>query len=207
MALAIAPAVHASEATAIPADYTIVPLSVAQYHAMVAAGILEEGAPIELLEGYLVEKITKHPPHRLATQLVERKLSAILPPGFHTASQEPITLADSEPEPDIAVLRGDIYDYGERHPYAKEVCLVVEIADATLQRDRISKRRIYARAGIVSYWIVNLVDRFVEVYTMPSGNTLHPSYRNQQSYGEDDLLELIIDGEVVGRLAVRSILP
>jgi len=125
----------------IPADYTIVPLSVEQYHAMARAGILEEGGPIELLEGYLVEKMTKHPPPRVATQLVELALRQVIPADYHTAMQEPITLEDSEPEPDVAVVQGTIRDYAARHPYAHEVPLVVEIADATRERERGLKRR------------------------------------------------------------------
>lgn len=200
------PIVSTGTAT-IPADYTIVPLSVEQYHAMARAGILEEGAPIELLEGYLVEKMTKHPPHRVATQLVELALRQVIPTGYHTAMQEPITLEDSEPEPDVAVVQGTIRDYSERHPYAHEVPLVVEIADATLERDRYSKRRIYARAGIPCYWIVNLLDRMVEVYSEPSGQTAHPFYFNQRSFSESESAPVEIHGQHVGVILVRSILP
>lgn len=198
---------HSTPAVAIPADYTVAPLTVEQYHAMARAGILEEGAPIELLEGYLVEKRTKHPPHRVATQLVERALRQVIPADFHTAMQEPVTLENSEPEPDVSVVLGAFRDYSERHPYAHETPLVVEIADATLERDRYSKKRIYARAGIACFWIVNLVDRIVEVYSVPSGQTVHPNYLHQHSYGENESVPVEIEGRPIGVIPVKSMLP
>src|SRR5262249_50801339 len=78
-------------------------LSVAQYHAMIGAGILKDGDPVELLEGVLVRKMTKNPPHRVATRHVRRALEAAVPPGWSVDSQEPITLDTSEPEPDAVV--------------------------------------------------------------------------------------------------------
>jgi len=199
---------HAATGTAtIPADYTIAPLTVEQYHAMARAGILEEGVPIELLEGYLVEKMPKHPPHRVATQLVELALRQVIPADFHTAMQEPVTLEDSEPEPDVSVVLGTFRDYAERHPSAHEAPLVVEIADATLERDRYSKKRIYARAGIPCFWIVNLADRIVEVYSAPTGQAVHPNYLHQRSYGENESVPVEIEGRRIGVIPVKSILP
>ncbi len=202
-----APSIASTGTATIPADYTIAPLTVEQYHAMARAGILEEGAPIELLEGYLVEKMTKHPPHHVATQLTELALRQVIPANYHAAMQEPVTLEDSEPEPDVSVVQGTFRDFSERHPYAHEVPLVVEIADATLERDRYSKRRIYARAGIACFWIVNLNDRIVEVYSEPSGHTSHPFYLNQRSFGENDSVPVEIHGRHVGAIPVKSILP
>jgi Uma2 family endonuclease len=207
MALAIAPPVHASETTTIPADYTIAPLTVEQYHAMAAVGILEECAPIELLEGYLVEKMTKHPPHAVANQLVQMALLALAPTGHYVAAQEPITLEDSEPEPDVVVVRGAVRNFIQRHPGAEEVALVVEIADASLRRDRGSKRRIYARAGIPNYWIVNLIDNCIETYSDPTGAGQQATYRRSATRYGDDELSVVIGGVEVGRLAVRDLLP
>ncbi len=207
MALAVAPPVHTSETGAIPADYTIAPLSVAQYHAMAAAGILEEGAPIELLEGYLVEKMTKHPPHSAATKLMQAALSQIAPAHYHVGVQEPITLSDSEPEPDVVIVRGAIRDFAARHPGSAEVALVVEVADASLRRDHNAKRRIYARAGIPHYWIINLIDECVETYSDPTGAGQQATYRRSATRYGDDELSVVIDGIEVGRLPVRDFLP
>jgi Uma2 family endonuclease len=146
-------------------------LSVAQYHAMAQAGILQEDDRLELLEGWLVAKMTKNPPHRISTKLLRQALEQLIPQGWYVDSQEPITLADSEPEPDVAVIRGNTTDYRDRHPDAASVALVVEVADATLERDRGIKQRIYARAGIPVYWILNLRDRQLEVYTQPATPT------------------------------------
>lgn len=111
-------------------------LQVRQYYDMIDAGILTDDDPVELLEGWLVTKISKAPPHRIATQLTREALAQLAPPGWYVDDQEPITTTDSEPEPDVVIVRGDRRDYTERHPYADEVALVVEVADTTLQRDR-----------------------------------------------------------------------
>jgi len=110
-------------------------LSVAQYHEMIRAGILAEDDPVELLDGCLVQKIIKNPPHCLATGLVRDALEKALPEGWHVKSQDPITLAASEPEPDVTVVRGSRRDYADRHPGPADVALVVEVADTGLQRD------------------------------------------------------------------------
>jgi Uma2 family endonuclease len=88
-------------------------------------------------------------------------------------SQDPITLADSEPEPDLAVVRGQVRHYQSRHPLASDIGLVVEVADSSVDRDRIWKREIYARAGLPVYWLINLQEKTVEVYSRPvEGNYL-----------------------------------
>ena len=86
-------------------------LSVSQYHRMRDAGILEDGANIELLDGLLVPKMTKNPPRRLVTYLVRDALAAVVGGGWYVDSQEPVTTDDSEPEPDVCVVAGDPRDY------------------------------------------------------------------------------------------------
>ena len=151
---------------AIPNDL-IWRLSIEQYHAIIQAGILTSDDSVELLEGWLVFKMPKNPPHRATTRLVRTALENILPAGWYVDSQEPITLSNSEPEPDIVVVRGDTRQYLDRHPGAEDIALIIEVSDTTLQRDRTVKKRIYARAGISIYWIVNLVEEQVEVYSQP----------------------------------------
>src|SRR4051812_36814523 len=130
-------------------------LSVDQYHAMIRAGILTEDDPAELLEGVLVQKMPKNPAHVLAKLLLVEALRKILPAGWFVNDQDPVTTRDSEPEPDVAVSRGSPRDYPTRHPGPKDTPLVVEIADSSLRRDRGLKKRLYARARIPEYWIVN----------------------------------------------------
>src|SRR5688500_3555161 len=123
------------------------PLSIEQYHQMIREGILTEDDPVELLHGRLTRKMPKNPPHRLATRRTRLALEACLPAGWFVEAQEPITTEDSEPEPHITVVRGSPDDYAERHPGPRDVALVVEVADGTLQRDRSLKKKIYASAG------------------------------------------------------------
>jgi Uma2 family endonuclease len=196
----------AADDAAVPTE-PIYRLSVAQYHAMVDHGILSEDDPVELLEGWLVLKTKRYRPHTLMTGLVRRALEGLVPEGWYVDSHEPITTADSEPEPDVVVIRGDPDDYPDFHPSPDAVALVVEVADSTLRRDRTIKKRIYARAGIPVYWIANLIESRFEVYTDPTGPAERPDYRQRQEYGPDDEIPVMLDGVEVGRLFVRDLLP
>jgi Uma2 family endonuclease len=182
-------------------------LTVAQYHRMVHDGILTEDDPVELLAGWLIPKMPKSPPHRAATRALRVALESLVPAGWYVDSQEPITTADSEPEPDALVVRGESRDYVDRHPGPAEVALVVEVSDTTLQRDRALKRQLYAAAGIANYWIVNLVERRVEVHTGPSGPSPRPDYAHLQSFGPTETIPLSIDNQPIGNLAVADLLP
>ena len=183
------------------------PLSVGQYHGMINAGILTEDDPVELLEGLLIPKMPKKPPHSLATELTREALTPLLPLGWHVKGQEPITTEDSEPEPDAAIIRGARRDYLERHPLPEDVAIVIEVSDTTLNRDPGLKKRIYARAGIQVYWIINLPENRIEVYTEPTGKAEEPDYQRRQDYFPDDEVPVIIEAREVARLAARELLP
>jgi Uma2 family endonuclease len=178
-------------------------LSVERYQQMVASGIITDDDPVELLQGRLIAKMSKNPPHRLSNRLLRKALEKLVPEGWYVEAQEPVTTADSQPEPDISVIKGSEFDYKERHPLATEVGLVAEVADSTLKIDRGLKKKIYAQAGISQYWIVNLIDRQVEVYQNPSKG----SYSRQQIYTEQESLPLVLEGVMLDQLAVRDILP
>jgi Uma2 family endonuclease len=182
-------------------------MSVAQYHAAIRAGIFGEGDAIELLEGLLVQKMPKKRPHVVALTKLLRLLGALLPEGWSAQSQDPITLDDGEPEPDLAVIRGRAEDYTAGHPGASDVALVVEVSDTTLDRDRGIKLRSYARAAIPAYWIVNLVDRCVEVYSSPDAAASAPSYRAHTTLRADESLRVVIAGVERGDLRVNDLLP
>ncbi|UBF25452.1 Uma2 family endonuclease [Kovacikia minuta CCNUW1] len=181
--------------------------SVAQYHQMIRLGILTEDDPVELLEGWLVYKMPKNPPHRAATKLARTALEGVIPAGWYVDGQEPITLEDSEPEPDVVVVRGNTRNYLDRHPGCQDLALVIEISDTTLERDRTFKKRLYARAGISPYWIINLVETCVEVYSEPVNLGDEPTYQQQQTYQLEDVIEVVIEGRVVGQVAVRDLFP
>ena len=145
--MSIATTTHSLAAIDIPAALPTEPVlrfSVAQYHEMIRTGIIQDDDPVELLEGWLVTKMNKNPPHVLATKLVANAFARLLPPGWHAATQDPITTDASEPEPDVSIVRGDPRDYADRHPEPADAAIVIEVADTTLARDRGIKRRIYA---------------------------------------------------------------
>src|SRR5262245_28451011 len=136
--------------------------TVDEYHRLIRGGILTEDDNLELIEGYLVHKMSRSPPHNGTLRKVEKRLSRLLPAGWEVCIQSGITLADSEPEPDLAVVREDPAEYITRHPGPADIGLVIEVADSSLPSDRSDKARIYARAGIAVYWIVNVSDRQIE---------------------------------------------
>jgi Uma2 family endonuclease len=190
-----------------PPDENPYRLRVDQYLEMVRVGILTADDRVELLEGALVAKLGKSLPHILAGKRIFQALVDVLPDSWHVAKEDPIRTADSVPEPDCAVLRGAAKDYPDRLPQPAEVALVVEIADASLNRDCQGKQRLYARAGIPVYWIVNLVSRQVEVYSDPTGPVEEPSYRDVQYLRSGDRVTVILDAHEVAHLEVDSILP
>src|SRR5437762_1298817 len=109
-----------------PSPEPVFRLSVEQYHTMIETGVLTDDDPVELLEGVLVFKMPKKPPHRYVVQTAQDVIRAILPAGWGYQAQEPITLQDGEPEPDGAVIRGSQHDYLSRHPGPADVALVIE---------------------------------------------------------------------------------
>jgi Uma2 family endonuclease len=119
----------------------------------------------------------------------------------------PIALIESEPEPDAAVVRGDITTYFTRHPTPTDFGIVIEISDSTLAFDRRDKGRIYARAGIPVYWIVNVVDRQVEVYTDPQPGAAPPAYAAQTIYRPGQDVPILLDGTATSAVAVSDLLP
>ena len=190
-----------------PAALPIYRLSVDQYHQMLDAGILTENDPVELLKGWLVQKMGKNPPHSSATLLSRQSLERLLPAGWHVRIQEPITTEDSEPEPDVAVVRGDSRQYVKVHPRPTDVGLLMEVSETTLEYDRGFKKGSYAEALIPIYWILNLLDNVVEVYTDPTGPGENPDYGHCHIYRAGEEIPLVIDGREVGRIAVRNLLP
>jgi Uma2 family endonuclease len=182
-------------------------LTVAEYHKMIKEGILYEDEPFELLEGWLVPKMTRNAPHDLAVGLAEDAIGPRLPPEWIRQSQSAVTTEDSEPEPDVAVVRGPRRRYGKQHPGPLEMGLVIEVSESSLNRDRTVKHRIYARSRVPVYWIVNLIDMHIEVYTDPTGPDAEPRYRQRQDYGPDDSIPLVLDGKEIDRIPVRDLLP
>jgi Uma2 family endonuclease len=190
------------------------PITVQQYHAMISAGILLEGAPIELIDGLLVQKdrrdkvgaITKvGPRHATTVQKLPRALDgAVAGHPYHARSQQPVTLSGlGEPEPDAALVSGTPDDYAGRHPGPADARLVAEVADSSLAYDRTTKQRVYAVACIPLYWIVNLQDNVIEVYETPLPD--HGCYQTRVDYRVGDVIAFRVDGREF-RLDVCDIL-
>ncbi len=177
-----------------------------QYERMVEVGILTPEDRAELLEGWIVKKVTQHPPHATVLEYTQDALRPLLPEGWRLREQKPMTTPDdSVPEPDVAIVRGPASRYERRHPRPADVALVIEVADTSLQEDRERKGRIYARARIPVYWIVNLPDERVEVYTRPrAGKT--PIYRERRDYGRGQVFPLIIEGQEIAEIPVDALL-
>jgi Uma2 family endonuclease len=181
--------------------------SVARYQRMIEAGILTAEDKVELLENYVVLKMPKNPPHDGTLDLIAAALRGLVPDGWLLRVQQTVVLADSQPEPDVALVRGTPRSYLARHPTAADVGVLIEVADSSLLRDQRDKARIYARAAISVYWIVNLVDRRVEVYTQPSGPTAVPAYGAAQMYQAGHAVPLTLDGTAVGSVPMADLLP
>lgn len=156
----------------------------AEYERLIEAGVFGPGEPLELLGGELMVSEPQGSAHYTAIGLVEDALRAALGPGWLVRSQGPIALdEDSEPEPDIAVIRGARRDYSQEHP--SRPALVVEVAESSLALDREYKGSLYAGAGIADYWILNLVERALEVYREPIAD---PATRFGWRYASTEVL-------------------
>ena len=143
-------------------------INVDQYERLGAAGVLD-GQPVELINGLLVRKMVKNPPHVLACEAMRDQLLPLIPRGWRLTIEAPVRIPDfDEPEPDLAVVRGTREEYKHRHPGPTDLGILIEVADTSLDCDRGEKLLAFARGGVPVYWIVNLVDRQLEIYTSPA---------------------------------------
>jgi len=181
-------------------------LSVQEYIDMHRLGILTADDRLQLLEGWLVEKMGKNPPHIRCFDLLFRLLLPIIPPLKWTLHAEaPIRLGRSVPEPDFSIVRGTLADYAHRLATGDDTALVIEISDATLVKDRTYKVQLYAGADIPLYWLINLAERQIECYTDPDPKNLR--YGTMQFYGENETLPLVLEGQPIALLKVADMLP
>ena len=180
--------------------------TVDEYHRLGESGILAEDDRVELLEGWIVPKMNHNPRHDATVDQGDELISALLPSEWRVRVQSAITTDDSEPEPDLAVVRGPAMRYKDQHPTAQDIALLVEVSDTTLLRDR-AKCRIYGAAGVLIYWIVNLLDSTVEVYSDPTGSCAAPGYRHRQDYRLGDSVPLVIAGQQLAVIRVGDLLP
>ncbi len=177
----------------------LAPLSIDQYHRMIETGILEDGEPIELIEGALIYKDRRDESRGIMTHgarhlRVLNKLMALLSQWVASRAvflqvQGPIVVSEtSEPEPDCCLVRGTPDDYAEEVPQAADVLAVFEVAHSSLRSDRHTKQRLYANAGIPCYVIINLQDNIIEVLTEPS--TAESRYVTQSEFRQTETVAI-----------------
>jgi Uma2 family endonuclease len=162
--------------------------TVDEYHRMVAAGILGEDDRVELLDGQVVELPPIGPAHAGGVNRLTGLLYRALGDAVTIAVQNPVVLHEyAEPQPDVAVLRPRADGYGHRHPQPEDVLLLIEVADTSGHRDRREKLPMYARAGIVETWLVDLAGDQIEVYRHPAPD----GYRDVRRVTRDGTLTAV----------------
>lgn len=178
-----------------------------EYHKMIQTGVLLDGEPYELLEGNLVHKMARGTPHDSAIQALTKRLIRLAPAGWDVRGQSAVTLTGgSEPEPDFALVRGDESTFRTRHPEPADIGLVVEVSDSSLRVDRHDKGRIYAQNGIPVYWVVNVVEKQIEVYTQPAGTGEDATYARRDDYPAGSAAPVVLDGATVGAISVTEVM-
>ena len=177
-----------------------------EYDRLVELGVLE-GEPVELIGGQLLVAEPQGPYHASAISSVDYALRAALPPRWLVRLQAPLSLDDeSEPEPDLAVVPGGPRDYRDAHP--ARPALAVEVAESSLGFDRERKGSLYARAGILDYWVVNLVEGVLEIYRDPAPDpTAAFSWRYQSVTRLRPPATVALLGVPSCRVAVATLLP
>lgn len=162
---------------------------------------------LELINGEIYEKVTQNSRHATGVLLSEEAARRIFGIGYSVRSQLPLALGGrGQPEPDIAVVTGSARDYAQAHP--TDAVLVIEVSDTTLDFDRTTKAAAYAQAGIADYWIVNLVERILEVYRQPTsmpGQSLGFHYRSILRLAEGESISPLSAPNAT--IAVADLLP
>ena len=139
-----------------------------EYHRLIELGFFASEERLELIRGDIVKMAPKRTPHSVCTCLLLEELYSFLKGKANVRGQEPIIIPpDSEPEPDIVIARKKEDNYLSSHPQVSDILLVIEIADSTLKFDREVKLPLYSEAGIMDFWLINLVDKQLEAYRQP----------------------------------------
>lgn len=182
-------------------------MSADTYKAMTASAALGPDDHVELLEGLLAQRLSKNPPHEAAITRLQRRLLRTLPESVLLRQQAPIDLGESLTEPDLSIVRASPDDCAQRHPTAADTLLVVEVSDNSRKTDLTTKLRIYAQAGIPRYWVVNLLDRRIELYSQPDPAATPPTYNLRQPFGPDTSVPLSLPDITPASIPVADLLP
>lgn len=181
-------------------------LSVDQFEAMLRLGLLGENDAAEYVDGILYRKMPTNPPHDSTANETAGVVMRVCTPGWCARVQSTLALSDGRPEPDVLIARGRQFDYSGCHPIVDDVALVVEVADTSLEFDRTTKLETYAKAQVAAYWIINLIDRQIEVHTQPDAAGPEPRYASRVVYAADATIALpaALGG---ASIAVAELLP
>lgn len=170
--------------------------SVDDYEEMIRLGVLTENDRVELIRGEIVAKMAIGPKHGGCTKRLIRLCDRRIGEAAIVASQDPVRLPDSEPEPDISLLRPRADFYASGHPQPPDIFLIIEVSDSSLADDRNIMRPMYAEAGITEFWIVNLVDECLEVYRDPRPDGTYQDARVLRRGESTDIAAL--PGAIIG---------
>jgi len=176
--------------------------SVVEYHKMFELGVLNPNERVELLEGWIVNKMPQNPPHVSTVTRIVLIVGRFLPKNWTMRVQAPVTLNDSEPEPDILLARGEVETYDSRHPKPKDIGILIEVGDSTVLADRRYKGILYAQEKVPEFWLINIVKRKVEVYTRPRAG----KYQKVVAYTEKESVPLILDGVKIADIPVIELI-
>ncbi len=175
-------------------------LSVDEVSRMVQVGVLREDERVELLDGVLVSMSPQGPEHASRVAIVAARLAEAFGDGYCVREEKPLAVGDlSQPEPDLAVIKGRHEDYEHHHPTAADCALVIELAATSLETDR-GKAELYARGGVAAYLLVDLIHRRLIVHQQPNER----GYGRVTDLAEEDSFELPGSTE---RWSVASMLP
>ncbi|WP_427160403.1 Uma2 family endonuclease [Aliinostoc sp. HNIBRCY26] len=159
--------------------------TVEDYHRMAEAGIFGAEERVELLEGKIIWMVAKGTAHRSAVGRTDYLIKNKLGERAWVSIQDQIQLNNqSEPEPDIAVVKIDPLDYAGHHPTPSEVYLIIEVADSSLKLDCEIKAKAYSQAGISDYWVLDVVSRQLYVFREPSPE----GYQSKSILAEDEAI-------------------
>ena len=160
-------------------------ISCDRYHEMIASGGLREDDRIELINGYLVTKMSIGSLHSGMVNRLNRLLGRLFGDSAIVTIQNPVTIHEySEPEPDVVVAKFREDFYADRHPYPEDILLVIEVADTSLAFDREAKIPLYASCGIPESWLVDLIHHEIHVFRRPDG----AAYQETLVFRSGDLL-------------------
>jgi Uma2 family endonuclease len=179
-------------------------MTLEKYESLIASGFFSKRDDVHLINGYLVNRMAESPLHGAVCEAIRLAIEAILLAMWHTRSEKGLRIPSqiSVPRPDLVIARGAPRDYLARYPEPADTALVVEVSYTSLDEDR-AMADIYGAGGIPVYWIVNLLDGQVEVYSDPGPD----GYRTHEVLAPGHVLHVVVDGVEIGEIAVAEILP